>query len=1018
MATNNILNIPQWILTGSVSQPDAGFSKIYPKKGETSSWYIVDEVNSEKRLALDYFIGAGLSQSLLATDSKYGYRLDVLIGAGLTYASGPIQNAVISVFGITPSMLAITGSFTYGYVLSTSTYSGEFVWVPNTSANIKGDLNRVAKFAGPDSLTSSLITDTGVYVYIGSTPSNTFASFSVDGFVNIGGSGTGSRLYFGDAQNHYLEKEFNGGLIIRTEDEFRVDHYTNSSTTFKVIDFDFLGNENRTLGFMNNLIQVGAYTYSSFISASNINYVRFGKTQSSFQLELISGSQGAVKIQDGGQASYSVLYSDSQGVGKWGQIFGYNGLTTSELGIGLNLINIQGLTLSGGTFGLDYTKFATPISVSNTFTVSLATVSVTTGVTYGSMFETPTFRVDQFGRIIGIGTVSTMAFTGPQGPTGTSFVWQGTYATSSTYSLYNVVEYSGSSYISLGTASPGLTPSTVTQSWNLLASKGSDGATGSTGTSFVWMGSYATTSTYNLYEVVQYSGSSYISITTSNLGYTPSVATQSWDLMAASGSSGNGMDLIAGTFGDIMVYGQYGWTALGLGPSGSFLYSLGTESNSLPIWVTQSPGLILTQDFTVNLNNRYFGRYNAGEVIPSKGKTIEQFIFMVLNENLKPTVTLNIELPLNIPYGTPTIEFSLLWGYTINNVLEDGTKATFSSAKLEFSDFPNAPDNANAIWVPLFDTVIPKEDPSSPDRPFPYSYNANTSFQDIYYFRYTVTDTRGDSAFAVDFIDVTDYVLPDVLLTISGTDIESDFGETDILREKGNVSSDLGGSATRITPSVNLQTWNLLWKKNSEPNFASLSGIQNFVSGDGGPIPSVLHDSTQPINKVADVAATSLTYKLRATDSVGDVDSQTKTVTFEPLFYYGPASDSWLTTTPTRTSLINLFNLDTDLFKVKVQSKAWYNNTVGTIRLFTGTSKRVFVVAIPNTYKISQVSNVAPAISATSPLTNNYLNNYVTVGIENYDGSTTQYKVYGASQASPYPAGNGNNYHQITIIPD
>ena len=84
MATNNILNIPQWILTGSVSQPDAGFSKIYPKKGETSSWYIVDEVNSEKRLALDYFIGSGLSQSLLATDSKYGYRLDVLIGAGLT----------------------------------------------------------------------------------------------------------------------------------------------------------------------------------------------------------------------------------------------------------------------------------------------------------------------------------------------------------------------------------------------------------------------------------------------------------------------------------------------------------------------------------------------------------------------------------------------------------------------------------------------------------------------------------------------------------------------------------------------------------------------------------------------------------------------------------------------------------------------------------------------------------------------------------------------------------------------
>ena len=79
------------------------------------------------------------------------------------------------------------------------------------------------------------------------------------------------------------------------------------------------------------------------------------------------------------------------------------------------------------------------------------------------------------------GFTGNQGVTGPQGPTGFSFTWQGTYATSSTYSFYNVVEYNGSSYISLGTSSPGLTPSTVTQSWNLMVSKGDTGPQGVTG---------------------------------------------------------------------------------------------------------------------------------------------------------------------------------------------------------------------------------------------------------------------------------------------------------------------------------------------------------------------------------------------------------------------------------------------------------------------------------------------------------------------------------------------------------
>ena len=79
MATNKILNIPQWLLVGSSSQPDLGYSSIFPKLGGgglTGSWYVVDDQNNEKRLAFDYELGYGISQSEVGNPSPYGIRLD------------------------------------------------------------------------------------------------------------------------------------------------------------------------------------------------------------------------------------------------------------------------------------------------------------------------------------------------------------------------------------------------------------------------------------------------------------------------------------------------------------------------------------------------------------------------------------------------------------------------------------------------------------------------------------------------------------------------------------------------------------------------------------------------------------------------------------------------------------------------------------------------------------------------------------------------------------------------------
>ena len=646
MAQNKILSIPQWLLVATTSTPEAGYSAIFPKAGSTNgltgSWYTIDEYGNEKRLAYDYYIGAGLSYSELGNPSPYGYRLDVAIGGGLTYSSGLIQFAPISVWGLTPSMLAITGSYVPGYVLSTSTVSGEFQWIESLTT-INGPTNAIPKFTGSGTLTASSITDNGIQVSVGLTSQSTY-TFSVGGSsMNVGIYGQESFLHFSDFSNNYIKGQSDGGLTIRTTDEFRVEVYTNSLSDYAVINFDNINDNDNVLSLLNNTFAFGDLTYSKYLSASNLNSVIFGKTPSNFLFEIYSATQGAIKISDGGQASYSVLYSDSQGLGKWGKIYGYDGLTSSGLGVGLDLTNLKGLTYSGGTFGFDYTKFGAPLTYSATGTISLATVSVATGITYGSVFETPTFRLDEYGRIITIMTVSTSAFTGPQGPTGTSFVWSGSYATSSTYSLYNVVEYGGSSYISIGTNSPGITPSTGL-TWSLMAARGATGDAGATGLGFSWEGTYATSSTYSLYNVVYYEGSSYISLGTATPGLTPSSVTASWDILALGSNTLN----VTGTYGAVLVYGESGWTALGPGTAGWVLTSGGTSS--LPYWVAPTGSNTMfgtfSQDFLVVLNEpKSFGKYKNRQIIPSTGWTLEEFIYDVVTETLAPIVTVNVSAP-------------------------------------------------------------------------------------------------------------------------------------------------------------------------------------------------------------------------------------------------------------------------------------------------------------------------------------------------------------------------------------
>jgi len=1006
MSVNRILSIPQWILTGSVSIPDAGYSSIYPKLGgPTYSWYVAGSDGYEKRLALDIQFGFGVSYSEALPASPYGSRIDIAIGGGLTYSSGLYSGTPIHVGGLTPSMLSLTGSYVPGYILSTSTHSGEFQWVPNFSGNISGQTNRVAKFSGSMSLTSSNITDTGSYVYIGTTPSNTNASFSVDGGVNVGVLGSTATLYFGDQIHTYIQRENDGGLIIRTTDEFRVDLYTGSEPAYRVINFDNLSDEQRTIQLMNGMIQISDFTASNSLSASNLNSALFGNTSSPFRMELYSSTSGGLKITDGSQASYSVLVSDSTGLGTWQSIYGYNGLTTSGIGVGLNLVNIQGLTLSGGTFGIDYTKFAAPISVSNTFTLSLATVSVTTGVTYGSTFETPTFRLDQWGRIIGIGTVSTSAFTGPQGPTGFSFTWQGTYGTSSTYSLYNVVEYLGSSYISLGTSSPGLTPSTITQSWGLMVSKGADGATGQ---GFTWQGTYSSVITYNYYDVLYYGGSSWISVTTSNVGNTPSTATQSWNLMVSGGEN----QLPSGTYGAVLVWSDYGWTALGPATAGYVLTTGGTSS--LPYWSEPIAGsgsggfATFSTGFTVSIAvGKSFGKYVTGDYIPSEGWTLEYFIYDVLNENLPPAIYLTVDSDIDendfqntVPFGMTSINFNLNFGWS--DIVTQG--ATVSSATLTFID------NGDTVYQPFPGFVVSDADKLNDaqgyNEDFIEDYPAWPQEGSTWTFKWEVTDSEGTSATPIErVITVAAYQVPTFTITVTGTDIRSEKGETNTKREIGNIGSQITGVVRRFNSYINVTGYDYTFRKGISGGFTPILEISYSPSAVMGPntTQNQTHNATIPTSNPGLYDATQIQYKGNVFDEIASYQSNQVNIMFEKMIYYGPAATG---TVPTNKTQLESLSLPYE----ELESVAIDN---GEIRFPAGSTLQNFFLIIPSEYTIGE--SKLTSNGQISFLDTDFITNASNITIEGYNGSSTsiEYKVWKYNPPFAFQAGSNT----IIIIP-
>lgn len=201
---------------------------------------------------------------------------------------------------------------------------------------------------------------------------------------------------------------------------------------------------------------------------------------------------------------------------------------------------------------------------------------------------------------------------GPIGPQGPAAVmnYQGLWSSLTTYPANAVITYAGSSYLSLAPANRGNIPGLSAAFWGLLAAAGQNGSTTApavtTGAqqTLTYQGTYTAATNYALGDIVQYGGSSFISLSATNHGSTPGLVAAAWGLLAAAQTGPPGVTGPSGPSGTVGPPGPTGPLGLqGLaGPLG-------------PAGPQGSPGLVYRGRYASTLN------YALGDIVLWQGVT-------------------------------------------------------------------------------------------------------------------------------------------------------------------------------------------------------------------------------------------------------------------------------------------------------------------------------------------------------------------------------------------------------------
>lgn len=373
-------------------------------------------------------------------------------------------------------------------------------------------------------------------------------------------------------------------------------------------------------------------------------------------------------------------------------------------------------------------------------------------------------------------------------------------------------------------------------------------------------------------------------------------------------------------------------------------------------------GFTFNEDLTVSLaGGRSFGRYASGTTIPAIGKTPAEIIQMAIAEPINPTVQLTS--PTTIQFNQTAISNILNFSHTINTLGAAVTSATLSWRRGNTGDYTILSEDLDAVGT--FTHTL-TDDPYNAD---PFSY------------RYAVTDSSGATSTANLTLIPVAYAAPTITFSVVGQDVRS--YETNLKREKGNISSSITGNIVKNSPNVDLVSYSIQYRINDAGSWIDVVTDQPIGPGTS-PIAATTH------NEPALVGANRITYRISAKDTFSAaVFSNTASVSFLRLLFYGPAA---------------IEDLDSD--KIRALSTKSFTDSANTFNLNTGTSLRRFVVALPSASSITQVLDL-DALNAN--ITNSYTMS--TIQVQDYACVNTDYKVYIMTNAIPY---TDNHRHQVT----
>lgn len=441
---NKLLFIPEWHTVGTISTPEPNYKALYPKAND-SHWYLVSSDGSEKRIETALDVRNGITTTTYATSSVFRARLDVALGLGLTF-SGNFAGSTISVFNVTTNMLNSLNTATAGYVLTSN--GTTFNWVPTASIsnNITGTVNKLAKFNTTTSLGDSLITDDGVKIVVGATPSFAVSLLNVDGSMYMSGY-----LYLADSLNTYIR--YSNGVEVQTDKDiiFR------DELGYNYLDLKTDNISSYTFSILESTLVLGDNGTFSYILSEDIDSVSFGVTSSTMTFSMFSSSPGVLRLKDTTEGANKVFVSDSDGYGRWQNLRAGSGMTVSGITYSVR-IGGTGLTFSSNALTFDYTILGSTLTQSAGL-INLSSSGVTAGV-YGTSNQFVRLTVDSYGRITDVVTY-TYSVSGPTGPAGVTGLVGATGPMGTSSSPYIFGSFSSTILPQYGTSSVGSTGSVV-----------------------------------------------------------------------------------------------------------------------------------------------------------------------------------------------------------------------------------------------------------------------------------------------------------------------------------------------------------------------------------------------------------------------------------------------------------------------------------------------------------------------------------------------------------------------------